>query len=293
MPPRVSKRARELLRTGIVPAGRRPGEPAKPPSPLHDERQYTRGLLVLLQPLQELTRRELLPALEVTLESDFAQDGPVQTIESIINNIRFRYGQQIKPGQVQGTVTRTTTSVNSKNKAYYSNTFNTLLGIDFTTFEPWLSGEVTAFTAENVALIRTIPEQALAQIEEIAIRSVREGARMSTVAKEIEERFSVARGRARVIARDQVSKLASSLNKQRQQAAGVTEYEWVDVDDNDVRPSHKARDGHTFNWNQAIQPQLAAKNLPIDPIDGHPGVPIQCRCFPKPVIPKLVSTSAI
>lgn len=77
----------------------------------------------------------------------------------------------------------------------------------------------------------------------------------------------------------------------------TTEGRWLVADsfvvhncslDERVRPSHLERCGETFDWNEAIEPQLREKDLDVDKIDGHPGKPIRCRCIGVPVFGDLL-----
>jgi SPP1 gp7 family putative phage head morphogenesis protein len=96
------------------------------------------------------------------------------------------------------------------------------------------------------------------------------------------EEFGFARSRAKLIARDQTSKFNGSLNRIRQQQAGITEYRWSTSHDERVRgnpdgkypnarPSHWAREDKVFAWDKP-------------PSDGHPGEPINCRCVALAVL---------
>lgn len=53
--------------------------------------------------------------------------------------------------------------------------------------------------------------------------------------------------------------------------------------DRRVRESHRARNGVTFRWDDPPDEE---------PYDGHPGMPIQCRRRPRPVVPSVESLTA-
>ena len=92
---------------------------------------------------------------------------------------------------------------------------------------------------------------------------------------------------AKLIARDQTSKLNSSLTKIRHQEVGIESYIWRTAEDERVvgtpgglypKPSnramhgdHYARNGRTFYYDRP-------------PADGSPGQAIQCRCVGLPVV---------
>lgn len=81
------------------------------------------------------------------------------------------------------------------------------------------------------------------------------------------ERGSVSISQADLIARDQVLKLAGTLNKTRQLNAGVEEYTWSGIMDRRERASHILLEGMRFRWGQPT------------PIGYEPGQDLQCRCI--------------
>jgi SPP1 gp7 family putative phage head morphogenesis protein len=135
------------------------------------------------------------------------------------------------------------------------------------------------FVRDNVGLIRTIPERHFAQLEAWIKDGVQRGARHETLARELTQRLDAPASRAKLIARDQVSKHNSSLARERQQAVGLTHYRWSATLDARTRPDHFALHDTIQAWDKA-------------PAIGHPGEPIQCRCVAIPVLdpPKTTST---
>jgi SPP1 gp7 family putative phage head morphogenesis protein len=84
-------------------------------------------------------------------------------------------------------------------------------------------------------------------------------------------RFGTIRGRASVIARDQLGTLNSRLTRARHELVGVARYRWVTMGDDLVRDEHAERNGQEFEWDDP-------------PPDGHPGEPINCRCHARAAI---------
>ena len=91
----------------------------------------------------------------------------------------------------------------------------------------------------------------------------------------IQERASVSESHAELIARDQTAKTAGSINKFRQQQAGVEKYTWSGSLDERERETHIANEGRIFSWDDP----------PAE--TGHPTEDIQCRCIAIPEIPEL------
>ena len=135
-----------------------------------------------------------------------------------------------------------------------------------------LGERIKRFTAENVALIETLPQRYFDDIERSVLEGVRAGARASDIAEDMQERFSVSESRAKIIARDQVLKFNGELNGARQKALGIEGYIWRTVKDERVRDTHQELDGELFSWDAPPEP-------------GHPGEDYNCRCYAEPVLP--------
>lgn len=157
------------------------------------------------------------------------------------------------------------------------------ISLDIVGDEPWLQAAVDDFVRENVALIKSIPEQFFSELEKNLSRDIADGARWEDLAQEIQDRYDVSESRAELIARDQVGKFNGDLNKERQTALGVESFIWRTVGDERVRTDetagddlgHAERNGVTYSW--------------ADPPEGEiPGSPISCRCYSEPVIEGLL-----
>ena len=150
------------------------------------------------------------------------------------------------------------------------------------------------FIRENVKLISSIPVKLQGQVQDEIQKAVTEGRRPEALATDIEKRFNVAKNRARLIARDQLSKLNGRLNQQRQEGLGITQYIWETSNDDRVRDlpddSHKDMEGMLCKWDDAtVYSDDGGKTwLDRSEIGGpylHPGEDYQCRCGASPIIP--------
>lgn len=152
------------------------------------------------------------------------------------------------------------------------------IGIDVLAAEPHLAPEVAAWTARNVALVKTLPQQFFADLEARLIDGLHSGERWENLAELIETRMGVTESRANLIARDQVGKLYGQINRRRQEDLGFKGYTWRTVRDNRVRELHEERDGEPFDWDDPPDETTD---------DGHPGTPINCRCYAEPPVADL------
>lgn len=94
-----------------------------------------------------------------------------------------------------------------------------------------MSERQEAIIAENVSLIKSIPEKYFTEVEGMVYRAVAKGGDRKMLTDELMQGFSkregITRRRAEFIARDQVRKATSALSAVRQQAAGITHGEWI------------------------------------------------------------------
>ena len=129
-----------------------------------------------------------------------------------------------------------------------------------------------ATTRDNVGLIKSIPDEYFKKIENIVFSNTVQGSTSGSMIKQIQKVNGSTAKRAKLIARDQSSKLNSALSQARQQNLGIEEYVWRTSGDERVRDNHKSKNGKTFRWDSP----------PKD--TGHPGQDIQCRCVAQPII---------
>lgn len=136
-----------------------------------------------------------------------------------------------------------------------------------------------ATRAQNVALIKSIPEQYLKNVEGAVMRSVQAGRDMGPLAKELQKNYGVTKKRAALIARTQNNLASGSMNKVRQIELGVTKAKWRHSGaGKEPRPTHVANNGKLYD----------VKKGWFDPHEKKwifPGQLINCRCVSISVIP--------
>lgn len=142
-----------------------------------------------------------------------------------------------------------------------------------------VNNALSAVVQENVALIKSIPEQYLKNVEGAVMRSVATGRDLATLTDYLEKQHGVTRRRAAFIARDQNNKATSAINTVRQTELGITQGVWRHSGAGKApRPSHVAYGGKTFDL---------AKGAYIEGEWIRPGEKPNCRCTWSPVIPGL------
>ena len=140
-----------------------------------------------------------------------------------------------------------------------------------------------AIIEENVSLIKSIPQQYLKDVTGSVMRSITTGRGIADLVPEIQKAAGVVDRRTRNIALDQTRKAYNSINKQRMQAIGVKQFEWIHSGGGQhPRESHLKMNGKIFNFATLYKEQEALGVPKSD--QGIPGEAINCRCTMTPVI---------
>lgn len=271
------------------------------------ERQYTRDLSRYVAAMIEITQNRIFPAISGIINSanffrptndslisklinwvfpskridDFGDD-----IDNLINQSEDEFSAIYPDSRLKIMSAEIAANIAIFNRKELTKVFKQMIGIDVFFNEPWLAQEMNAFVTENVSLIKTIESRYFPKIEQIIYQGAKQGIRAEEIRKQITEEFGKTRNIAKRIARDQVNKFNGQLTMLRQTNLGVKRYKWRNVGDRRVRgnpsglyptaiPSHWARDGKIYSWNKP-------------PEGGHPGQPIQCRCYAEPLLEDLL-----
>lgn len=130
---------------------------------------------------------------------------------------------------------------------------------------------------EQVGLIKSIPQQYLADVEGLVMRSVATGRDLATLNNELLKRYQITKRRAALIARDQNNKATAVITRVRQDSLGITDAIWLHSHGGKTpRPEHLAFSGKRYK---------IATGAFLEGKWTWPGVEINCRCVSKSVIP--------
>lgn len=134
-----------------------------------------------------------------------------------------------------------------------------------------------ASLAENVGLIRSIPQEYLQQVEGAVMRSYSIGRDLQTMVRDIKRIYPKAANRAVLIARDQGNKANAVVTRARQTELGIVEAIWMHSHAGKTpRPDHVAANGKRYKVSEGCL------------ISGEyifPGELINCRCTSRSVLP--------
>lgn len=248
--------------------------------PKNQEKQYDKILYSLINDLKRLIKEILLPEIPSMIQ-EVQNKTPNDRLDDYIDRLK---GLIIFIGRsIKNKIDITTfgaeiigVEIARFNKKQFEKTTNSVFGFDIFVDEPWLADQLKLFSSQNAQLIKSLPEQELERVAAIIERGLQQGLRFTDISKGIQKSFGITHRRAKLIARDQTTKLNASLTKLRQEEVGVEEYIWQTSGDERVRPTHRANDGKKFRWDSP-----PAKT-------GHPGNDVNCRCVARPVLDGLI-----
>lgn len=246
-------------------------------APRSIEAQYLAALRKIVRRLTNRVNALLLPALN-EFEIDYVKDSPslLSYFSGLVDDL------SLQVGNIEGTAERISLAMASSTEAFnrrkFVSSINQAIGVNLADIikAEGVQLQIEASVAENVSLIKTIPEKYHARIK-LAIRNgINQGDDFFSIRKQIIEVGKSTNKRAKLIARDQVAKLNAAVTETRQQKMGVTHYFWRTSHDERVRKTHKDNANKRFAWNDPPSKT------------GHPGHDIQCRCTAEPDLSHLL-----
>ncbi len=233
----------------------------KPTNAQRDDLQ--RAYMPLVRGWQQRFRERILPAYERALSELITDDA-----EEIASLLGVSEVEMVALAQASGVTVETfIDEVERWHRGQFAQRF-TPTGVRISTL---LSrGDVRlslrAVLAENVGLIRSLNDQMRNGISGSVFRGLQNRTPARDVAREIQKLAGVGRRRAELIASDQLAKLTSQLDQQRQIQSGMTKFKWQHSGKVNFRQEHLDRNGKVYTWGEGIAES--------DP----PGRKIRCGC---------------
>lgn len=219
-----------------------------------------------------------------SLAPEYTADSWVDVITASISALRERWNSDRFQQWAERTASSFIQAVNLQNGQQMNKMFSSF-GINVFASNQAVNDYLQASVAENVQLIKSIPNQYLDRVETIVLGNMRAGLRPSAIQGQLVEQFGVTQRRARMIARDQTSKAANGLARKRMEAAGVKAFQWVSSKDERVRSRHRTIANKVTAYGKGI---YRWDDLPLsdDGVPIAPGQDYQCRCIARPVLEK-------
>ena len=260
-----------------------------PQIPASTEREYMRITNAYMKILKEELEKELPKLKEIYKQERDAQMefgtlhvDSLRTLYDVIFKLFARIKQQVSARLQSFRLERKLRALSNLNlkltTRQWGKAIKATLGIDIRE-DYYLGGfyakQLEKWVQDNVALIKTIPDDTLDKMRDIIYDGFTKGNTTTRMVKEIQQTYGISRRRAELIARDQTAKLNGQIQRAQQMDAGIQEYIWCSTGDERVRESHAELNGHKFRWDN-----------PPENSDGracHPGEDYQCRCIARPV----------
>lgn len=225
--------------------------------------------------------RQIVPEVKY-LEPQYTADGWSDNIMNAISRVRRLYQSGRFDDLAKQLARKFVSDIDTYNQRKLDSQFRSF-GINVFGSNAAVQDYLEASIADNVRLIKSIPEQYLDRVESSVMSNMRAGLRPSAIVKSLQDDFGVTQNRAKMIARDQTSKAANGLASKCMQASGVEYFQWADSDDERVRSRHRriankitAYGKGIYRWDNL---PLSDKGIPIAPGDDY-----QCRCTARPVL---------
>jgi SPP1 gp7 family putative phage head morphogenesis protein len=271
-----AKAARVAGRKAIV-----RGKPLNPPAAT--AAKYSASLHRLVDAMTEIARKDIEAFFaRPATQAHFAQDESVSYAASRLVSALEKKFAALFDRRAEGL---SEWLVNSVNKASTSSLHASLqemsggLSMKTSVLNGQMRESLSAATAQNVGLIKSIPEQYLHNVEQAVLRSVTTGNGLADLQPMLEAQAGITKRRAKMIAEDQTHKIYSAINRQRMDALGLTQFEWLHSGGGKhPRELHVSYSGKVFKFSE---PPV------IDERTGETGLPgdaPNCRCKMIPVL---------
>lgn len=232
----------------------------------------TRLLTELVSRINTRIKQDLIPKLKlyesyysnkvmdssVLLDLDYVDD-----IKSVINTITLDYSGITFNQIVESVVKQFAENSQKDITAALTKEINRLVGIDISPFIQSHTDDIKQTLEYCKDYIVSIPQKYLADVQSTVLLNIQKGMRSSSIVKELANQYGITLNRAKVIARDQTSKLNLALTTAQAKDIGSDEFKFSTSQDERVRRTHRDADGKLCRVGDAIY------NLRYD---------VMCRC---------------
>lgn len=238
--------------------------------------QYNRKLQQIVKLVRDDVDAEIVPVIKQQAP-EYVADAWTDVIVAALRRLLTRWTSpqaQKQAEQIAADFVRTAADDNLRRQKSF--------GIDLYGGNDQLQDYLQAAAFQNAQLIKSIPAQYLEQVQNIVVGNMRQGMRPSYIEQALVKQFGITTRRAKLIARDQTSKIQGEMNRIRQVNSGLEYFKWVTSQDERVRHSHVAVAKRDVGYGEGV---FKWSDLPVvDGVPTFPGQPINCRCVARPVI---------
>lgn len=247
------------------------------------EKSYTKQLVKLSTALSDMFLHEFDTNISAILKTSqnrsdaFRGDGISDAVQAVLNKVKALSFGLFNPRDKYSIASKHVKAINTTNKSQIGNQLRSQ-GIEPTQSEPWLSEFMDASIAENVSYIDSIADEFNAKTEQIIMRGLKSGQSLKDMRDELVAQVGTSKNKAEFIANDQTGTILGQMTAERHKKAGIPGFTWRDSGDAAVRPSHHARNGKVYSYD--------------DPTAPIPGTDYRCRCTAGPEFDESVVKAA-
>ena len=243
---------------------------------------YKRKINDLLEKMQRSVLYWLTAAWNQNPPENMAQDAsPAKTLDATVKGLVRRWMKQfdlISRPIAQEFADRSVRQTDDTTNAILKS--RQLPTIEFK-MTPAMNDAYQAVIAENVGLIKSIPQKYLQDVQGAVMRSVAAGRNIGDLTDELKEKYGITKRRAELISRDQNNKATAVFTRVRQKNLGATKAVWRHSHGGkEPRPSHVAMDGKVYDIEKGMWDEDERKWI-------FPGELINCRCTSETILPGL------
>jgi SPP1 gp7 family putative phage head morphogenesis protein len=248
--------------------------------------RYNEQLQKLIDRMADDVEKEIRKLFEgETAETYYAADASIASQARILTNSFMatfaamfnRRAKKLSEQMVKGAAETSKTALHSSLKEM-SGGLSLNTGLVPGDLEEALSASVT----ENVALIKSIPQEYLAKVQGAVMRSIQPGGNgLKDLVPFLQSQKQITKRHARNVALDQTRKAFNSANTERMKSLGVKKFEWIHSGGGvHPRKEHVEMSGNIYSFD----------DLPVigvmygSEVRGIPGQLPNCRCTMRPVI---------
>ena len=239
------------------------------------ETAYLKQLRVVLRALAVAVRTEVLPMVEREREQAQIQRRLQQDMDDDVFRRLGEFSRFLTDIAAQAVV-RILGLEARRHSLTFMASARRVLGVDLAAVvkSEDLDDLLRTAATRNAGLIRSLGDNAVQRVQQTVTTALLSGTPVSELKKQIAADFGVSDSRAKLIARDQMAKLNSDMNRFRHEQAGIEKYTWRTSQDERVRERHQRLDGRIYAYGE---PTGAEGGLP-------PGQPVQCRCIAQAIV---------
>ncbi|MFL1549750.1 minor capsid protein [Pseudomonas sp. D47] len=252
--------------------------------------QYNAKLQRLVKQVKESISKEIMPLVR-QLAPEYTQDAVATTdawSDLILNAIATLVSRWSSPA-VQSAGARIAGEFVQSSLKKSERDLKKSAGIDVFSGSKTMQDYLHASAQQNAQLIKSIPAKHLEEVQTLVMANMRSGMRPSYIEKALQEQFGVTQRRAKMISRDQTSKIQGELNRKQQQNAGFSYFRWLTSNDQRVRHDHEVFENRITKYGKGV---YAWSDLPLEKgVPVSPGSPINCRCTAIPVSEREVKSN--